>query len=322
MTASSTSRRVDFNNDDYQEPNQSLPYPGKRPFANPLDSSDANVDYDGDTLTLAIEQSLWKYSAGSSPTLFPLTYSDGLQHSVYEHRAGQGDRRFPALAAGADTKHQAFVNWAAANGYRSNLVVPGPASPVDLFDVNRDGGESASELFYYDRDGSGYLSDQERDEDADGLTNYDEDRGRVQAGWWGSCYPDEGVYYITHTDTSPFDGDSDGDGVLDGADDQDHDDIPNIMELSRVAAYNDFGAYPSETGDDRENGASCALSTALKERYEAVTPPIYHHENAYGRVNPFNPCLPVTSSRTCNAYVEFGGAWAPFDGSPSWFALN
>ena len=49
---------------------------------------------------------------------------------------------------------------------------------------------------------------------------------------------EDGAYPITYAGTKPFDADTDGDGMLDGADDQDFDDIPNIMELSRSVAGN------------------------------------------------------------------------------------
>jgi hypothetical protein len=318
---------LDLNNDEYQEPNQSLPYPGKRPYPNPLDPSDAEVDYDGDTLRLAVEQGLWKFVTGSdAPTLFPLIYSDGLQYSVYEHQAGQGDRRFPALPAAGYPKHQQFLSWAEANGYRWDVYVFGSA-PADLFDFNLDGVESPEEGVHYDLDGDGWLSDEERDEDADGLINFDENTGRLSdGGWWSGCYDMEAPYYISYAGTGLTDPDSDGDGVLDGADDQDHDDLPNVMELSRIAAYNDLLAeYPLESGDDRQNGQDCKLRQDLKELEpdEEEGGPVYHHPNAYGRVNPFNPCLPVTSSRTCNRSPEFGtDGWAPFDESPDWYALN
>src|SRR6185503_5585328 len=90
--------------------------------------------------------------------------------------------------------------------------------------------------FYNDIDGDGYLSDDERDEDADGLTNYDEAHGRMYEEYWKSCYSIERPYYVGYTGTDLADGDTDNDGVRDGADDQDHDDIPNLMELSRYAA--------------------------------------------------------------------------------------
>src|ERR671914_2376316 len=74
---------VDLNNDDYQEPNQSLPYPGKRPYPNPLDPSDVGTDFDGDSLMLSTEQSLWLISSTPADRTIdtPLSYSDGLQHS-------------------------------------------------------------------------------------------------------------------------------------------------------------------------------------------------------------------------------------------------
>ena len=50
---------VDLNDDEYQEPQNILPAPEKRPYPNPL-YADASVDYDGDSLTLGQEFSLWK----------------------------------------------------------------------------------------------------------------------------------------------------------------------------------------------------------------------------------------------------------------------
>jgi hypothetical protein len=311
---------VDLNNDDYQEPNQSLPYPGKRPYPNPLDPSDVGTDFDGDSLALGTEQSLWLISSAPAGRVLdnPLSYSDGLQHSIYEFRPGQGNRRFPALPAAGYSKQADFVNWATAAGYRSNLHVPDPANPggtvvTSLFDINLDGTESPGEALHYDTYGNGFLSDEERDEDADGLSNFDENGGRARAGWWSSCYPGEKPYYVTYADTDIADPDSDGDGVRDGADDQDHDDFPNLMELSRIAASGE---------DDRENGLPCVLAESIATRFEDEDPPHYNHPDAYGRVNPFNPCLPLTSSRTCNRFPHFDQKWAPFDQSPDWLALN
>ena len=137
----------------------------------------------------------------------------------------------------------------------------------------------------------------------------------MRPDWWTSCYPQEKGYYITYDDTDIADPDTDGDGVRDGADDQDHDDVPNVMELSRIAASN-----PTE--DDREAGRTCVLAESIEDSFEDVDPPHYLHRDSYGRVNPFNPCLPVTHSRTCPRAVSFAETWAPFDQSPDWFALN
>jgi hypothetical protein len=310
---------VDLNNDEYQEPNESVPYPGKRPYPNPLDPSDAGTDYDGDTLNLTDEQSLWLISSTPATRTIdtPLSYSDGLQHSIYEHRAGQGDRRFPDLEAAGYVKQADFTNWAAGAGYLTSVHVPDPGNPGDylarhLFDFDLNPG-TPNETLHYDLDLSGFLSDQERDEDADGMINFDENTGRTQAGWWTSCYDFEAPYYITYSDTDIADPDTDGDGVRDGADDQDHDDFPNVMELSRIAASGH---------DDTEAGQQCVLAEAIEDMFENVDPPHYRHQNDYGRVNPFNPCLPVTHSRTCNRFPSFEQKWAPFDQSPNWYALN
>ncbi len=47
-----------------------------------------------------------------------------------------------------------------------------------------------------------------------------------------------------------------------------------------------------------------------------------NHWTAYGRVNPFNPCLPFADARTCVRYTEFGNKPAPFDGSYNWIVAN
>jgi hypothetical protein len=39
-------------------------------------------------------------------------------------------------------------------------------------------------------------------------------------------------------------------------------------------------------------------------------------------VNPFNPCLPATNSRTCDSHPSLSGAGAPFDDSPDWLSLD
>ena len=51
------------------------------------------------------------------------------------------------------------------------------------------------------------------------------------------------------------DEDSDGDGVRDGADDQDHDDVPNVMECSRVRAVGG-GGFDDPTRRTRPRSAA------------------------------------------------------------------
>lgn len=302
---------LDLNDDDIQEPNGSVPFPGKRPYPNALDSSDANTDYDGDGQTMASEHRLWLYTIanGATRTLTPLTYSEGEQYSILTR--GPNGRRVPTLAAAGYAKQGSFLNWAAATGYRNVVLTDGAPwaayaqNTYGLLDVNRSGAESAGEALYYDFDGDGYLSDDERDEDGDGLTNYDEFNGRMSSAYWAGCYKLEKSHPVLYANTGLTDPDSDGDGVLDGADDQDHDDIPNLMELSR---YDASGLFDGQ--------AQCVPLDGLP------APPLTHHPNAYGRINPFNPCLPATFSRTCQRHPSLENAGAPYDNSPNWYSLN
>ena len=66
-----------------------------------------------------------------------------------------------------------------------------------------------------------------------------------------------------------LDPDTDGDGVPDGADDLDHDDVPNAVELRR-----------DDTG--------------------------YHVEHRFDSIasNPMDPCDPNINSRTCPLHPE------------------
>jgi hypothetical protein len=190
-----------------------------------------------------------------------------------------------------------FRSWADNTGYGHPMLFALAAPPAhtaggpfDLFDMNRSGGAlSLAESEYWNGDGDDYVSDDERDEDADGLTNYHETIGPMTAEWWKACYTGEGQFPITYAGTKAFDADTDGDTILDGADDQDFDDVPNIMELARHLAGN--------VGIQKACGQTPAA--------EAVAP-------ATTWVNPFNPCLPDRYSRTCERHPQIGAGYPPF----------
>ncbi len=288
-----------LNNDEYQDPNNSLPYPEKRPYPNAL-FADGHLDFDGDGLTLGEEHQLWRATGDPAAGLGAVNYSDGLQYTIHERYSG--DRRRGSLLADAYGKHADFLSWAGANGYLT--VMLGGVESRDIRDANRDGTVAetadltapgvyyASERYYFDFDSDGRLSDDERDEDADGLTNYDESHGRLLPAYWTGCYAKEKAYPIPYGGTDLVDPDTDGDGVRDGADDQDHDDIPNLMEMSRNAA------------------SGRAYNIACSDRNILPSP-----SPAQGWVNPFNPCLPDPASRTCARHPELGSAYPPFDAS-------
>jgi hypothetical protein len=91
--------------------------------------------------------------------------------------------------------------------------------------------------------------------------------------------------------------------VRDGADDQDHDDIPNVMECSRVLAHGAAGT------DDPDTAVPSTFNTRPRQ----------------GFVNPFNPCLPHKTSRTCKRYVIIGGSagkWAPFNPDDEYYWIK
>jgi hypothetical protein len=308
---------LDLNDDEYQNKatvvqNDVLPYPGKRPYPNALDPSDAGTDYDGDALTLAEEYSLWQYTLaheGAPYDLSRLSYSDGMQYSLSTRDAG--GRRHPSQPVGTYTKHQQFVDWAIASGYRDVILSVRPTDawndgsrpverPFSIFDVDLDGSDNATS---YDFDDDGYISDDERDEDADGLSNFDESHGRMLASYWTTCYSVETAYPIAYLGTDLTDPDTDGDGIRDGADDQDHDDYPNVMELSRLAASHVFDGKRQCVPPDPPANA---------------TPPYIRHPELYGQVNPFDPCKPAGWSRTCLRHPDLNTE----DLSPDWYSLQ
>jgi IPT/TIG domain len=286
---------VDLNNDDYRNPTSALPYPGKRPYPNALDAADANTDFDGDGLNLNEEYALWKFTIanGGSASLSSLSYSDGLKYSVYG-RDAQG-RRIPALAAAGYDKHAVFLARVAAAGYGTVTLPDDPTHSWGLLDFDRLGGTTVAEDAYLDRSGNGWLSDDERDEDGDGLNNWVETHGWGALDYWKARYDRETPFRIAYAGTNLVDPDSDGDDLADGIDDQDHDDYPNVVEQSRINITWSHGH-----GFDAKDLAVASANASP----------------SYGRVNPFNPCLPNTDSRTCPTYIPFAGGWAPFDGPP------
>ena len=151
-----------------------------------------------------------------------------------------------------------------------------------------------SEPRYFDFDVDGKLSDDERDEDADGLTNYDEATGRMTPGYWAGCYTKEKPYPIAYAGTDLVDPDSDGDGVRDGADDQDHDDIPNVMELSRNAASG--RAMPAASCNDEGRGRRPGPAQGRRQPVQPL-PPVHGLADLRAAPLAANPYFPFDPRR-------------------------
>jgi hypothetical protein len=213
-----------------------LPYAGKKPYPNPLDGSDANKDFDGDGMTQAEEYAAWVYGGHQLPAgpgqSFP--YSDGNQMSP----AGNG--------SGA-------------------------------MDLNQ----------------NGRITDEEKDADSDGLPNWVElAKGEPTPSHTENCdfkgvtdpefagadpniFTDCGLGRMPNGNTfaipastvkgspaPPFlsntnylDPDTDGDGVPDGADDQDHDGLSNIEEIT--VGSDTYFTDPQDPCDPNPESPTC-----------------------------------------------------------------
>jgi hypothetical protein len=133
-----------------------------------------------------------------------------------------------------------------------------------------------------DLNANGFLSDDERDADNDGLSNIVELHLRGIESWWAKVpSPEEKRYTLRPFDSlDPTVWDSNGDGIGDGNSDQDVDGFSNIIEMQMRR---------DGPGDTNPNH---------------TTPYI---------VDPFNPCMPNPHSDTCSRYIPVGAdAWRPF----------
>jgi hypothetical protein len=126
---------------------------------------------------------------------------------------------------------------------------------------------------------NGALTDDERDADGDGLSNVIELHLRGPETWFSDILG-EPLYSIRHfSDLDPTVRDTDGNGIADGADDQDSDGYSNITEMQLKRGT---------------RGAAFGETNLL--------------------VSPYNPCLPNPYAQVCSRYVPFGtAAWRPFN---------
>jgi hypothetical protein len=150
-----------------------------------------------------------------------------------------------------------------------------------------------------DLNGDGTLNDGERDADGDGLSNWDESHGRMTPGWWAAMYsgnggaPKETPYLVSFGGTNMLDADTDGDGVVDGLDDNDFDGYSNMFELQRP------GNWPSTY-------VSLGMGTTPPMNWTSGSPgTLAPGADPYARTNPFNPCKPLWSS-ICHQHWPFG----------------
>lgn len=155
---------------------ENLPYPGKRPYPNPLDKADAGLDFDQDGLTLTDEHKAWELT-GRPETL---SYSDGKQKSA--GTALSDDQK--------DVDGDGALNWDEAHGPLSgadwwDAWVPGNKCSDDYVESRYPGPEYKGLSFTDpDSDGDG-KPDGTDDIDHDGYSNAAEVRRRAD---WCAVY--------------------------------------------------------------------------------------------------------------------------------------
>ena len=142
---------------------------------------------------------------------------------------------------------------------------------------------------FLDLDGDGRLTDDERDADGDGLGNHIELRGVMRIGYYpteeGCGYRYDPALPRPFVEPDYLEWDSDGDGVWDGNDDQDNDDVANADEIGpeyMVTGHPDY----EDCGADKRTQLPVNNSRDGSETLR----------------HPYNPCLPYRS-RTCNRYL-------------------
>ena len=263
-TATSTSRRATSTTTSTRTRTRFCPTPASG-RTRTRSTTDAGIDYDGDTLTLGRGALALAVHLRTAPPRrrraldagAALTYSDGSKYSVYASRAATAAarRRWPPPATTRSSTSTAGCT-APATGPSSVPDYPSGAPAYNgLLDVNRDGSTSTATAGQLPRSEAHYL-----DSDAQRLAlRRRARRGRRRPhelrrdprphdpGYWCGVLPARSRTTIAYAGTELDDADTDGDGVRDGADDQDHDDVPNLMELSRNAVT---GAPGGSAGHD------------------------------------------------------------------------
>src|SRR5512133_2682434 len=200
------------------------PAPFARPYPNPLDGKDADIDHDGDGLTDLQEYTAW---ATFGANKLPLSYSGGNPAS-----AGRGAP--PANMAYMDRDH---------NGFLSDFERDADGDGIPNMDEGgaKEGAritesQAADDPNYYDFG----LFTQTYVKLAEKQSKQDEPlcAGINQVPFYCLDSADQNPIKVDKVDTLDWlSADSDGDGIRDDQDDADHDDVPNMTEyLAEIAA--------------------------------------------------------------------------------------
>jgi hypothetical protein len=211
-------------------------YAGKRPYPNPLDSTDAKTDFDGDGLSQADE-----YAASvllNQAKAAPLAYSDGNQQSVAPANAGAMDLDEDGRTTDEekDVDNDGLPNWLElAKGDNA------PAAASGCAFANSDNGSGYG--FYtniYTDCGSGRMPN--------GNTF-----GKLATATTLTGGPAPAFTQVNNLNW--LDSDSDGDGTPDGQDDEDYDGVSNLEEIT--VGTDTFLSAPKDPCDPNPKSRTC-----------------------------------------------------------------
>jgi hypothetical protein len=157
----------------------------------------------------------------------------------------------------------------------------------------------------------GNLTDDERDADGDGLSNETEWNLRGLQHWWAVVYKDEKPYtWRIFAELSAVDPDSDGDGVLDGADDQDVDGYDNFTEMQLGRSGSGLAVQPFNPCLPNPWSLTCGRYIPL-ETGSAWPPFDGKWDNYLGKAMPFTVPLPTDPAVGEPGWNGWGGPQGP-----------
>jgi len=186
----------------------------------------ATADADGDGLPDMLEKRL-----GTNPCKAD-TDGDGVPDG-YEHWSGSNP-----LLPDAGTDHDGD-GLTLADEYAAWVRYGDGRFPLDFSSdgTQNSGGVVLAKGSSLDLNHDGRLTDGERDYDGDGLGNWVEAHGSMTQAWWWKTYADERAYAVSFPQLDWLDPDTNGNGIKDGKDDQDHDGYTNQQEVVRTSRW-------------------------------------------------------------------------------------
>lgn len=232
-------------------------YPKAKPSPNPIDDKDAAVDADGDGLTNLEEYTAWATFGGNA---FPLSYSGGNPASAGRGAPPAGQEYLDRDGNGYLTDFERDADGdGIANMDESHGLMTGASTQLARLITTQ--AEWDARVYDFGIFNSAYLNLAEKQAKQDPVRCAGINQvpfyciDRVSGG-------EIGVINTQKVDTLDWlSADSDGDGISDGADDVDHDGVPNMAEYQRMltAPYSQRKLAPLDACTPSIDNGACLI---------------------------------------------------------------